>query len=65
MILLVSNITGCCISPSTKPIAHKFNNVDRLIELPDAEKAKEHAPIFTKEALRTVIDLEYALESSQ
>lgn len=65
LMILVLAISSCCVTPNSKPIAHKFNNVERLIQLPDAEIARDQAPIFTKEALETIIDLEYALESSQ
>lgn len=65
LMILTLTISGCCITPSQKPIAHKFNNVERLIQLPDAKIARGQAPIFTKETLQTIIDLEYALESSQ
>lgn len=58
-------ISGCCITPTPKPVAHEFNNVERLIQLEDAEIARDQAPIFTKEALKTIVDLEFILESSQ
>lgn len=57
-------ISGC-VGPRTKTINYKFDNVSRLIQIEDAELAKQHAPKFTREALKTIIELEYLLESSQ
>lgn len=57
-------ISGCCVTPSTTPIVHDFNNVQHLIQLPDAHIAKEEAPIFTRKALETIVELEFLLESS-
>lgn len=60
-LVLISGCTG----PRTKTINYKFDNVSRLIQIEDAESAKQHAPKFTEEALKTIVELEYILESSQ
>lgn len=64
-LILTITLSACCITPAPKPVAHEFNNVERLIQLEDAEIARDQAPIFTREALKTIVDLEFILESSQ
>lgn len=64
--LIVSIIFICgCVGPRIKPINHKFDNVARLIQIEDAQIAKIQAPNFTREALKTIVELEFLLESSQ
>ena len=40
----------------------ELNNVQRLIEHDQFQSAKNAAPEFTEDALRTVADLEYEVE---
>jgi len=54
-ILLIS--TAGCIAPM-----QELENVRRLADHPEFPAAAEAAPEFTREALRTVAELEYELE---
>lgn len=47
---------GC----QTTPV--EYNNTKRLTAHPQFPKAAFHAPAFTRDALRTIAELEYELE---
>ncbi|MDR1305509.1 MAG: hypothetical protein LBK76_09845 [Verrucomicrobiales bacterium] len=50
-------LTGCTTT-RTASVTPTSNNLARLTTLPDAEQARDVAPIFTRDALNTVNDLE-------
>lgn len=50
-------MAGCAATTRTAPVTGS-NNLQRLMSLPDAERARVEAPIFTRDALNTVNDLE-------
>jgi len=56
MSLLLALATSCA-TPRT------LNNVDRLIARPDFNAAAQAAPDWVRDALYTITDLEYELES--
>jgi hypothetical protein len=60
--LLVTGLllAACANTLPTRPVITS-RNVDRLLNLPDAEAAADHAPIFFYDALSTVNDLELEL----
>jgi hypothetical protein len=54
--LLLFPLAGCVTR--TASVTPTSNNLARLTTLPDAEQARDVAPIFTRDALNTVNDLE-------
>ena len=48
-------IAGCA---TTQPRVVTSRNAERLMERPDANKARDAAPYWCKDALDTIIDLE-------
>ena len=57
LLTLLLTCTAGCLTPM-----QKLENVRRLAEHPEFPAAAEAAPEFTREALRTVAELEYELE---
>ncbi|MDR1191226.1 MAG: hypothetical protein LBK60_06135, partial [Verrucomicrobiales bacterium] len=47
-----------CTTTRTASVTPTSGNLARLTTLPDAEQARAAAPIFTRDALNTVNDLE-------
>ena len=51
-----------CASMGCQTAPVEYNNTKRLTAHPQFPKAAFHAPAFTRDALRTIAELEYELE---
>lgn len=53
--LLLLSLCGCCTGA-------RYDNARRLVERQDWASARDAAPAWCRDALRTINDLEYELE---
>lgn len=56
LIIMAMMLSGCSL------FHERFNNSQRLINRPDFQQAKEAAPEWCRDALKTINELEYLIE---
>lgn len=54
--ILAMMLSGCALFHA------RYNNAERLINRPDFQQAKQAAPEWCRDALKTINELEYQLE---
>lgn len=66
MLRLTIGLTMAASLASCAPLSdHQLlpsGNAGRLMQINDAKLARQHAPIFTKQALHTIVDLEKEIQ---